>query len=567
LTRFSIVVPTYERRELVTRSVGALDRQVLRDFEVLVVVDGSRDGSAAALEALSVGFPLTVVEQPNEGRAAAVNAGAARAAGELLLFLDDDMRADPQMLAVHDRAHRDGADVVMGHLPLDPDSPPNLLSFGVGLWTEERRRRLTAPGAEIGLADMLTGQLSVSRADFEELGGFDVGFTREGLFGGEDLDLGYRLIKAGCKLVFEPEAISYQHYEVDPREYLKRSRETGRSDRELVAKHPELAGEVAAGPSFKTRRSRWLLAPFVRAPAAFGAPLRLGAVAIVASGWTGFRARRLFFAVRTLEYLRGRRAAGAPRRRTAGVTVLAYHAVSDLSADPILAQYGVEPETLAAQLDHLRRRGHSFIDLDGLLAGMDGAPLPDRPALVTFDDAYDDLVPGAARVLSERGIPAVVFVVSGLVGASNEWDQRIGASRMRLLDTAGLRKLVEAGFEIGSHSITHPQLTKVDAAEASVEVGESAVQIESLGLPRPRAFAYPHGEWSEAIAATAAAAGYAAAFTIDPGRVGAGSPRFALPRIEVLASDTMFALRVKLATADWPARRRRRLLRLLGVRQ
>jgi GT2 family glycosyltransferase len=313
VTRFSVVVPTYRRREVVLRTVRALERQSERDFEAIVVVDGSPDGSAEALRELDVSFPLTVVEQENRGAAAARNAGAALAAGELLLTLDDDMEADPAMLAEHDRSHRAGADVVLGDMPVHPDSPPGMLSWGVGEWARLRRERLAAPGAEIRLDDLLTGQLSIARAAFDAVGGFDAEFTREGLFGGEDIDFGHRLRVAGYSIVFNPAAVSYQYYDVDPATYLRRAREAGRSDRELVVKHPELAASMGASPSFKTRRSRWLLAPFVYLPAPLSAPIRAAAVALARSGRRGPRARRAFFAVRTLEYLRGVRLAGDGR--------------------------------------------------------------------------------------------------------------------------------------------------------------------------------------------------------------------------------------------------------------
>jgi GT2 family glycosyltransferase/peptidoglycan/xylan/chitin deacetylase (PgdA/CDA1 family) len=567
LTRFSVVLPTYERRKTVLRTVSALGNQAFDDFEVVVAVDGSADGSAEGLRQLDTPFPLKIVEQPNQGRAAAVNAGAAAATGELLLILDDDMSADPQLLAEHDRSHRDGADAVMGDLPLDPSSPPNLLSWGVGFWAQTRCERLSAPEAEIRLDDLLTGQMSVSRQTYDELGGFDVGFTRDGLFGGEDIDFGYRLLGSGKRVVFNPRAITYQYYDVGPAEYLRRARETGRSDWELVAKHPELAERLQASPRFTSRRSRLLLEPFLRLPAAFSWPLRAGACALVRSRLNTPRLRRLFFAMRTLEYQRGRRAA---ERDTASgsALVLAYHSLSDLRGDPVLAQYGITPDSFAAQLDMLAARGRQFVDLDLLLAAVEGrAPLPPKATLVSFDDAYADLLPAAPEILSRRGIPAVVFAVSGQIGGSNEWDRHLGAPELPLLDADGLRTLTEAGIEIGSHTVNHPQLTKVAEATVAKELVDSAQEIEAAGLPRPRAFAYPHGEWSPAIATAAEAAGYSAAFTIDCGTVQAGSDRNALPRIEVLASDTPRRLRLKMATASWPKRLRDRVLRLTRTKQ
>lgn len=565
--RFSLVIPTYRRRQRVLRHVAALANQTFDDFEAIVVDDGSGDGSADALRALETPFPLTVVEQENQGAAQARNVGARAAAGEILLFLDDDMEAAPTLLAEHERSHRAGADLVVGDMPLHPDSPPGLLSWGVGLWARTRRERLTEAGAEPGLDDLLTGQMSISRAAFERLGGFDTSFTREGLFGGEDIDFGYRVVKAGLRVAFNPEAISYQYYEVDPAAYLRRSRETGRSEEELVLKHPEQAGRLAAAPDFHTRRSRWLLGPLVKAPDWAGAPLRALAVALVRSGRRDQLTRRLFFGMRTVEHRRGgwlaRKAAS-----TGSALVLAFHAIADLGDDPVLAEYGVPPERFAAHLDALARRGWTFVDLDALLAALDGrARLPERALLITFDDCYVDLLAAGAPLLAERGIPAVAYAVAGLAGRSNEWDRPLGARELPLLDGEGLRALAAAGIEVGSHGMNHRQLTKLPLEEATAEIRDSAAALERLGLPRPRTFSYPHGECDAEIEATVGESGYAAAFTVTAGRVERGGDRFALPRIEVLAGDSPWRLRLKLASADWPPALRRRILRLTRTRE
>src|SRR5690348_2266423 len=100
--RFSVVIPTYQRRDVVVRSVAALNRQTFRDFEVVVVVDGSTDGTADALREVEAEFALTILEFPNRGLSQARNAGARAASGEVILFLDDDMEADPALLEEHD---------------------------------------------------------------------------------------------------------------------------------------------------------------------------------------------------------------------------------------------------------------------------------------------------------------------------------------------------------------------------------------------------------------------------------------------------------------------------------
>jgi peptidoglycan/xylan/chitin deacetylase (PgdA/CDA1 family)/GT2 family glycosyltransferase len=549
----------------VVRGVRALERQHCRDFEVIVVDDGSRDGTATALRALETSFPLTVLEQGNAGAAAARNAGADRARGELLLFLDDDMEAHPALLEEHASSHGGGAEIVLGDLPLHPDSPRSMLSWGVGRWAADRRRRLLAPGAPLGVGDLLTGQLSISRELFARIGGFDDDFTRGGRFGGEDIDFGTRVLAAGHRVAFNANAVSWQYYDVDPADYLRRSRDAGRAREALMLKHPERAPALAAGPRFHTRTSRWLLGPLVVAPPALSRPVRALAVALVRTGRTGVRARRLFFAARTLEHRRGARAA---RRALASrrVAVLAYHAVEDLRGDPVLHEYGVPAERFAAQLDALARRGFRFVRLDAVLDALRGEDrLPRRAVLVTFDDCYASVLAHAAPALARRGIPAVAFAVSGLIGATNEWDRALGARPLPLLDADGLRTLRDREVELGSHGVSHRRLPSLPPGELAAELEGSAAALQSLGVPRPRAFAYPYGESTAATAAAARAAGYRAAFTVRPGWVRPGGDPHALPRIEVLASDTPRRLLLKLAAARAPERRRALILALRPI--
>ena len=161
--RFSVVIPTYQRRDVVVESVRALGAQVGPSFNVVVVVDGSADGTASALRALDVPFPMAVLEQPNNGAAAARNRGAAAAVGDIILFLDDDMRAASDLLEAHEQRYRAGADAVMGHVPIDPQSPPSLLTLGAEDWAEQRRERLAAGTPVDGLGPLDGSAVRTSR--------------------------------------------------------------------------------------------------------------------------------------------------------------------------------------------------------------------------------------------------------------------------------------------------------------------------------------------------------------------------------------------------------------------
>jgi peptidoglycan/xylan/chitin deacetylase (PgdA/CDA1 family) len=366
--------------------------------------------------------------------------------------------------------------------------------------------------------------------------------------------------------VFNPDARSYQYYDVDPGVFLRRTYESARAHQELAFKHPEQATELGGGWQFGSSRSRWVSAGFIVAPAAFSWPLRAAVAALVRRGHDGPRVRQAFLVMRIVEHARGVHDA----RRTLGrgqAVVLAYHSVADLGGDPILAQFGVPPTRFAAQLDSLRRRGWSFVDLDAVLYALAGERrLPRRAVLVTFDDCYADLLAAGVPILAEREIPAIAFAVAGLLGATNQWDLKLGAQELSLLDADGLRELHANRVEIGSHGVWHRPLTKVPADELEDELVGSARRLEQVGLSRPRAFSYPYGDLSAKVAGAARDAGYSAAFTTEPGVVRRHSERTALPRIEVHASDLPWQVRILARTAGWPAPLRVRALRYLRVR-
>ena len=541
--RFSLIFPTYQRKDLALAAVRALEGQELRDFEAIVVVDGSTDGTAEALRELRPSFPFTVLEQPNAGAASARNRGAAAANGEILLFLDDDMEAHPRLLAEHDRSHREGAEVVLGHIPLHPDSPRGMLSRNVGIWAENRARKLAAPGAELTSYDLLTGQISLRSELFRRLGGFDDAFTRGGTYGDEDLDFGQRLLDAGVSVMFNPEAVSWQRYIVTPRQHLTQWRQTGRADVGFARKHPHRAEAV-----FATRGGGRLLVEVPGLAALLSAILKPPVLFLAKRAKGGSALMfRWFRRVRALEYWRGvREAGGIPRPRP--LRVLAWHAVADLAGDPVLERYAVPAKRFRGQLETLRSAGYNPIGASEAVRFLEGrGGLPRRPVLLTFDDAYEDLAKSALPLLD--GIPAVTFAVSGRLGGTNEWDLGRGARPLRLLDAHGLQEVMIRGIEVGAHSRTHPDLTRLPDRELDEEIAGSRQDLARLGLPLPRFFAYPYGAQDERVQRAAQRAGFTAAFTVAPGKVLPGQDPYRLPRIEIFREDQGWRFRLKLALA------------------
>lgn len=233
----------------------------------------------------------------------------------------------------------------------------------------------------------------------------------------------------------------------------------------------------------------------------------------------------------------------------------------------MLAEYGVPGPLFAAQLSALANAGWEFVDLDAVLAALAGGrELPPRSLLISFDDAYADLLEVACPILADHGAPGLVFVVADQIGGSNAWDDQRGAVALDLLDAEGLRQVAAAGVEVGSHTASHCALPKTPAERLDAELVGSADTIEAAGVPRPRAFSYPYGELTPAIAAAVRGAGYEVAFTIEWGAVSAGVDPYLVPRVEVHASDTPEKLGLKLRSASWPGRLRDLYLWSRGVR-
>jgi peptidoglycan/xylan/chitin deacetylase (PgdA/CDA1 family) len=237
------------------------------------------------------------------------------------------------------------------------------------------------------------------------------------------------------------------------------------------------------------------------------------------------------------------------RRRARRVRVLCWHAIDDFQGDPVLEPYGVPPERFAEQLDLLSRAGWVFVSPEQVVQLLQGAgTVAPRALLVTFDDGYADLLDAATPELQRRHIEAVAFVSSAVDG-SNSWDQSVGARPVTVLGADGFRALEARGIEIGSHGATHRPLPRLPRAELDAELASSAEALASLGVSRPRLFAYAYGAHDSVVADAARRAGYVAAFAADPGVLRGDGDRFTLPRVEVLRDDVGIRLLAKVALA------------------
>ncbi len=217
--------------------------------------------------------------------------------------------------------------------------------------------------------------------------------------------------------------------------------------------------------------------------------------------------------------------------------VAMYHSVGDATDDPY--RVTVTPDRLDAQLGWLRRRGLRGVSMTELLAARSRGEGRDLVGL-TFDDGYADFVEHALPCLRRRGCGATLFVLPGRLGGVNAWDPL--GPRKPLLTADGIRHAAAEGVEIGSHGLTHVDLTRADDAALSAETAESRALLTELTGAPVTGFCYPYGTVDARAADAVRTAGYRYACAIDPGAL---TGPYALPRVHVGQNDTSVRLLLK----------------------
>jgi peptidoglycan/xylan/chitin deacetylase (PgdA/CDA1 family) len=243
-------------------------------------------------------------------------------------------------------------------------------------------------------------------------------------------------------------------------------------------------------------------------------------------------------------------------RSLSRVLVLCYHAISAEWS----AALSVTPVAMRRQLEMLLSRGWTATTFTDAVA----RPVARRTLAVTFDDAFDSVRSLGAPLLAELGIPGTVFVPTDWPGRRMSWpgiDQWAAtphAAELQAMTWGDLRALTASGWEIGSHTCSHPRLSGLEEAEMHRElVASRAVCERELGAPC-RSLAYPFGDSDARVRAAAAAAGYEAAAGL--GAKAPGGDRYEWPRVGVWHGepDWRFQLKVSPLTSHprvWRAMR------------
>lgn len=554
MIELSVIIPTYNRAEQLHTCLDALSRQTqpAADFEVVVVVDGSIDGTDEMLTKLVTPYVLRVLRQENSGQHVARNHGVAIARGRYCLFLDDDIVADPRLVAEHLRVQREhGGVVAIGQIPitLSPDADWFMRYFAQG-WTRHYTR-LNQGIRPPSWTDCYGGNLSVSRAAFLAAGGFAADVPRS-----HDVELAYRLERQGLSFVYVPDAIGIEEVRKGVCERAADNERSGAAWVKLYQRHPPMLPHLLGNFAEASRREvllrRILLALDIspRLLACMGPLLRK-------CSWT----YSWYCLLNNYCYWRGVRRAildrDTWRRLTRGTPILMYHAFGGPGEPP--SRYVVPMRRFARQMAWLKRMGYRVLGLEEFLHYRRENRLPPaRSVVITIDDGYADTRTIAYPILRRYGFPATIFPVSERVGAINHWAHRGELRGRPLLSWLDIQDLLSNDMQFGAHTRTHPVLTSVSFGQAREEIEGSRADLESKLQVPIRVFAYPYGEYNSTTQLIVEQAGFLGSCGISSGLNTPKTPLHALRRIAIWGTDSLVHFALKLWLGDrcmlrwWP---------------
>ncbi len=550
----SVIIPTYQRAAALAETLDALARQTASGFEVVVVSDGPDPKTSFLAETYKAPYPLRWIFNPrNQGQAWARNTGAEAARSDILLFLDDDTVPAPDCVEQHLRCRRSfpaGAGVVvLGRIRHQYCQPAR--SHTERLLREARDRALeqyeiAASGRRLEFGRMAACGLNASlpRSVFLAAGGYD----RTLHYVDEDTDLGARLYSRGFRFIPAPEAVVIHHDTKDIVDYACRiTRLSGPKDLYRRRKKQQWNGRIPLLAQMHSGSWGRRLAHRM----AWRLPRLFQLAASVSRAATDATGSRLAFSLWSKssvgDYWQGVRAEGETihsLRDVAGppVPVLVFHSITAPAGKNLWAYY-LSPAKFDRFIRAIKLAGYRSVFAEEWLA----AKARPRSVVLTFDDAYDDFYTEAFPVLQRHGLDATVFVVVDRIGQTNLWDQSGGGPRRSLLALSQIRELQRQGVQFGSHTLTHPMLTRLSDRELDRELGDSRRKLEDLLGVEVRSIAYPWGGVDGRVRAAAARAGYQVGMTTEDGMNRFEDP-LALKRTNVCEIDNLGWLALKLAT-------------------
>ena len=240
------------------------------------------------------------------------------------------------------------------------------------------------------------------------------------------------------------------------------------------------------------------------------------------------------------------------REAAVGVPVLSYHQVNDEDDNALT----IPRAAFEQQMAYLHDNGYHAITPDQLNAYLtEGAPLPEKPVLITFDDGYRDNYENAFPILQKYGMTATIFLISDFMDRFDKY-----------LTWQQVQEMSEAGIYMGVHTLSHFELPGLSKAELYQQIEGGKLAIEWKTLQFTEYIAYPCGSYNADVLAVARDCGYKGGFTVRYDLVHPGDNPYLLSRVPVFGHNAHSFWKFKLRLRGAPLWGRLERLRAMLIR-
>jgi peptidoglycan/xylan/chitin deacetylase (PgdA/CDA1 family) len=231
------------------------------------------------------------------------------------------------------------------------------------------------------------------------------------------------------------------------------------------------------------------------------------------------------------------------------IPILMYH---QIDTPPVrgtpLRGLVISPNSFSRQMFLLKCLGYKGLSMRDLEPYLNGKA-QGRVIGITFDDGYQNNVRNALPILQKNGFTATCYGVSSMIGGVNSWDLDIGVEQKQLMTTHDWGLWLKAGMDVGSHTQTHADLSKLESSAALTQITASKKELENLLNCDVRHFCYPYGRFDASHNEMVKQAGYVTATTTQRGRALPGEDPYVLRRVLIAQATSLLQFTLKILTS------------------
>ena len=219
--------------------------------------------------------------------------------------------------------------------------------------------------------------------------------------------------------------------------------------------------------------------------------------------------------------------------------ILCYHRINPWYKNDAIT---VSPANFSSQINYLLSKGFKFISMEESIKIISNSL--SKNVVITFDDGFADNLWFALEVLKKFKITPIIFLTVSYIGTDKIFARYQNKEKDRFLNWKEVIEMTKNGVEFGSHTLTHPFLTKITRQQAEKEIIDSRKIIEDKTGKEVKFFCYPYGDYNSEIIEIVEKSGYKAAVTNRKKNM--KITKFTLPRIGIYSHNNKFIFRIKI---------------------